>query len=243
MRQPSGPTLDKRRPARDAGSAPLWRLLTALALPAGLGAVGVFGLGNLSATFFLYAVGGCVLAPWLLVGARPLTSRGGLPFAPSSPNTWRTELGLAVVFGPVFLALYALARPWLGAIGDYQARATALGLDLREPGAALVAFAIFNPWLEEWWWRGHATPRCCSAFGRRGGVALVTAGFGAWHLVLLLALFPWPLALLRVGLITAASMLWSHLAMAHGSWRMTYIAHLAADLAMVVLFVKVIVLG
>lgn len=232
------------------------RLAAALAAPTVLGAIGIHGLGSLPLTFLLYAAGGCVLAPRLLVGARFPGGRLGLPFAPpvqpgppgppGSPGSrepggrLRLEAILALLFGPVFLAVYAAVRPWLGPVSDYRARAGALGLDLQEPWAWLLLFAVFNPWLEEWWWRGQATPRCREAFGRGAGLALVTAAFGAWHAVLLGALFPWPLMLARVALITAASLLWSHLALATGGWRATWIAHLAADLAMVALFLLVI---
>ena len=224
----------------DAPRTRRWALVAAIALPAVLGAVGAFALRSLPATFLLYGAGGCLLAPWLLVGARPFSSRGGLPFQPTPARQWRAELILGLIFGPLFLAIYLWVRPWLGPITDYQSRLTALGIDLHQPAALLVTFAIFNPLLEEWWWRGHATPRCCEAFGRRGGLALVTAGFGAYHLLLLGALFPWPVLLVRVALITTASLLWSHLALRRSSWRAAYVAHLAADLAMVVLFVKVV---
>ncbi|MBK7771533.1 MAG: CPBP family intramembrane metalloprotease [bacterium] len=221
-------------------TAPRAQLLTALAAPTLLGAIGVHGLGSLPATFLLYAAGGCVLVPWLLLGGRFPAGRGGLPFSTKMARAWRGELALAVLFGPVFLVIYAAVRPWLGPISDYRTRAAALGLDLGEPFAWLLLFAVFNPWLEEWWWRGQATPRCCAAFGRGPGLALVTGAFAAWHMVLLGALFPWPLMLARVVLIAAASLLWSHLALARGSWRATWVAHLAADLAMVALFVLVV---
>ncbi len=214
------------------------RLLAAVALPTALGAVGVQAWHSLPAAFGLYAVGGCLLAPWLLLGARPLSARGGLPFAPARGHRRRGELLLGLLFGPVFLLLYALARTHLGDVGDYLTRVAALGVDPRNPWPALAAFAVFNPWLEEWWWRGQATPRCVAAFGRRGGLTLVTTGFAAYHLVLLGPLFPLPLALLRVALIGATSLLWSRLALRFGGWRPTYVAHLAADLAMVALFVR-----
>jgi hypothetical protein len=217
-------------------------LLAALALPTVLGAVGMFGLRSIAATFFLYLVGGCVVLPWLLLGARPFVGRGGLPFAPAAPAPGRprAELILGAVFGPLFLALYLLVRPWLGEVTDYQARVTALGMDLGDPAVTLVVFALLNPLFEEWWWRGQATPRCCAALGRRGGLALATAGFGAYHVVLLAALFPLPLALVRAGFITGAGLLWSQIAMTQRSWRAVYVAHLAADLAMVVLFVMMV---
>jgi len=215
-------------------------LVLALALPTALGAAGLHLLGSLPATFLLYALGGCVLGPRLLLGARFPARRGGLPFVPPAAGGRLAEPALAILFGPVFLAVYAAVRPWLGPVSDYQARASALGLDLREPWAWLLLFAVFNPWLEEWWWRGQATPRCRAAFGRVAGLALATAAFAAWHAVLLGALFPWPLMLVRVALIAAASLLWSHLALMTGGWRATWVAHLAADLAMVALFVLVI---
>ncbi len=217
-----------------------WRLLAALALPAVLGAVGMFGLRSISATFFLYLLGGCVVLPWLLLGARPLAAAGGLPFAPAAPGRGRFAWILGAIFGPVFLAIYGLVRPWLGEVTDYQARVTALGLDLGAPAVTLVVFVLLNPLLEEWWWRGQATPRCCAALGRRRGIALAGAGFGVYHVVLLAALFPLPLALVRAAFITGAGLLWSHIAMAERSWRAVYIAHLAADVAMVVLFVLIV---
>ncbi len=225
-------------PAVAARPAAGWRLAAAVVLPAVLGAVGVHALHSLPLTFALYAAGGCLGLPWLLLGVRPLAGRGGLPFnPPPRPHGRREEWLLGALFGPVFLLFYLMVRPRLGSVADYLARVGALGLDLQHPAGALVAFAVFNPWLEEWWWRGQATPRCLATFGPRGGLSLVTAGFAAYHLVLLGALFPWPLAAVRVVLISAASLLWSWLAVARGGWRPTWVGHLAADLAMVVLFV------
>lgn len=228
-------------PANAARPAARWRLVAAVVLPAVLGAVGAHALHGLPQTFVLYAAGGCLAGPWLLLGVRPLAGRGGLPFTPPARvHGRRDEWLLGLVFGPVFLFLYALVRPHLGDVADYLARVGALGLDLDRPAGALVAFAVFNPWLEEWWWRGQATPRCVATFGRRGGLALVTAGFAAYHLVLLGALFPWPLAAARVALIGAVSLLWSRHALARGGWRPTWVAHLAADLAMVALLVRML---
>lgn len=235
--------LGPRHSAADAATRPSgrWRLAAAIVLPTVLGAVGVHGLRSLPLAFVFYAAGGCLALPWLLLGARPFAGHGGLPFAPPArPGGRRGEVLLGVLFGPVFLALYALVRPHLGTTDDYLARVGALGVDLRRPALALAAFAVFNPWLEEWWWRGQATPRCRAAFGARGGLAAVTAGFALYHLVLLGALFPWPLAVLRAALIGAASLLWSQLARARGGWRPTWVAHLAADLAMVALFVRML---
>jgi len=215
-------------------------LLLALAMPSVFGAVGMFGLRSITATFFLYLLGGCAVVPWLLLGARPFVHRDGLPFEPTVSGRRRVEWILGVVFGPLFLTLYTLVRPWLGEVSDYQARVTSLGMNLADPAVALVVFAFLNPLLEEWWWRGQATPRCCAVLGRRRGIALAAAGFGAYHVVLLAALFPLPLALVRAAFIAGAGLLWSHIAMAERGWRAVYVAHLAADVAMVVLFVLIV---
>ena len=101
---------------------------------------------------------------------------------------------LSLVFGPVFLVIYLAVRPALGSIDAYRERVVGLGLELDQPLLAAVAFVILNPLLEEWWWRGQATPRCVAAFGPRGGLAVATAGFGLYHVVPLSGLFPLPVA-------------------------------------------------
>ena len=218
------------------------RLLAALLAPTLLGAVGLWGRGNLPLGFWLYLIGGCVLVPWLLLGARPLAAgAGGLPFGLPSPRRWRRlEALLALAFGPLFALGYLALRSRLGDYSDYLERLAGLGIDLEAPLAAGVVFVALNPLIEEWWWRGQATPRCCAVFGRAGGLALVTAAFGLYHVVLLACLFPWWIAVVRAALISAVSLLWSHLALKQSGWRSVYLAHLVADVAMVVLFALVV---
>ncbi len=223
-------------------TAARWRLLLLLLAPSLLGALGIFGLQSLSATFWLYLLGGCLLLPACVLRIRPLGVGGlGLPWRPARPPRWRRAwLWLSVVFGPVFLGGYLLARPYLGSVTAYRERVAALGIDLGDPVAAAVIFLLLNPLLEEWWWRAQATPRCVAAFGKRGGLALATAGFGLYHVVLLSGLFPLPVALVRSLLIAAAGLLWSVIVLEQRSWRDVYLAHLVADLAMAVLFALVI---
>ncbi|MEZ4386285.1 MAG: CPBP family intramembrane glutamic endopeptidase [Candidatus Krumholzibacteriia bacterium] len=218
------------------------RLLLAIALPTMLTAAVLATSGHLPTTFWVYLGGGCVLAPWLLLGARPLTGGAdGLAFGPRGTRRWRRAwLWLPLLFGPALLAGHLAVRPYLGSVPAYRERVAALGVDLELPLMAGVVFLILNPLVEEWWWRGQATPRCCAAFGRRAGLALATLGFGIYHLVLLAWLFPLPIAALRAVLIAAAGLVWSAVAMHQGGWRDTYLAHLAADLAMVVLFALVV---
>jgi len=218
------------------------RLVLALALPSLVAGVGTFGARSLPITFALYLFGACLIFPWIVLRrGRAAWSSAGLPLTWRGPRPWpRAAVWLTVAFGPVFLAVYAVVRPHLGAVADYRERVAALGFPLETPWLALAIFLVANPLIEEWWWRGQATPRCCAAFGPARGLALVTAGFGLYHLVLLAGLFSWPVALVRSLLIAAAGLIWSWLAVRQHSWRDAYLAHLAADAAMVILFVVMI---
>ena len=224
-----------------AGSPPpRGRLLLALALPTALGWLGAHVLDSLPATFWLYLLGGCAVLPAMLVGARP-GRPGGLPWSPAPDARWRRLwLPLSVVFGPLFLGVYAVLRPALGDVSAYRLRVEALGISLDEPLVAGLLFLALNPLLEEWWWRAQATPRCVAAFGPGRGLLLATAGFGVYHVALLGALFPWPVAILRAALISLAGLLWSWLALQQRSWRDVYLAHLIADIAMAILFAVMI---
>jgi membrane protease YdiL (CAAX protease family) len=224
---------------------PRHTLLLALLAPTLLGALGIHLLHSLSATFWLYLLAGCLLIPATLLRVWPLRSGpGGLPWQPRGRPRWRRAwLWLTLSFGPVFLVIYLAVRPALGSIDAYRDRVAGLGLDLDQPLLAAVAFVILNPLLEEWWWRGQATPRCVAAFGPRAGLALATFGFGLYHVVLLSGLFPLPVAVLRSLLIAAAGWLWSTIALQQQSWRDVYLAHLAADIAMVVLFALLVLPG
>src|SRR6056297_1037711 len=204
------------------------RLLLLLLAPSLLGVLGIAGLESLAATFWLYLLGGCLLLPALALRAWPWRAgEGGLPWRPATTPRWRRAwLWLSLVFGPVFLGGYLVARPYLGSVTAYRERVAALGIDLGDPLAAAVIFLLLNPLLEEWWWRAQATPRCVAAFGKRGGLALATAGFGLYHVVLLSGLFPLPVALIRSLLIAGAGLLWSLIALEQRSWRDVYLAHL-----------------
>lgn len=227
--------------ASNLRTAPAPSLVVAVFAPAFLGAWGLWERASLAVGFQLYLLGGCVLLPWLLLGIRPLAATGGLPFSPPAARRWRRlEWGMAVLLGPVFAAGYLLLRPLLGDPAAYLARLAALGVDLDRPLLTGAIFLALNPLVEEWWWRGQATPRCCAAFGRRRGLALVTIGFGGYHVLLLGCLFPWPLAVVRSLLIAAVGWAWSRLVLVQGGWRSALIAHVMADVTMVLMFALVV---
>ena len=100
----------------------------------------------------------------------------------------------------------------------------------------LLMFVAFVPLFEEWWWRGQALPRCEQAFGCRAGVVIAALGFASYHLVVLWALYDPALAFLRWTGITIGGLVWTFIAHRQRSWHWTWVAHFAADAAIVVAF-------
>lgn len=210
------------------------RLLAAFLLPTGLVLVGLHAFQDIRATFLLYVFGGCLLGPWLLVGARPFAPAGGWPFR--APGATRDGLWLALLFGPGFLAVYWLLFPWLADASFYLGALQARGFERDQLALYATLFLVLIPWVEEWWWRGQALPRAREGFGPVAGTLLAASGFGLYHFFVLATLYPWPLALLRGSGILAAGLLWCLLASRARSWQPTWWAHLAADAAVVVAF-------
>ena len=213
------------------------RLLLSLSLPTALVAVGILVLHDVRWAFLLYVFGGCLLGPWILLRASPLHTGRGLPWRePPTARSRRVSFGAFLVFGPLFLAIYALVQPHLGRADLYLARLRDLGWHDAHQGFYALAFVMLIPLAEEWWWRGQALPRCVTRFGRRRGILLTASGFAAYHWLTLSSLYdPLPAAL-RWTAIALVGLLWTWLASHRRSWQVPYFAHLAADLAVVAAF-------
>jgi membrane protease YdiL (CAAX protease family) len=98
-------------------------------------------------------------------------------------------------------------------------------------------FVVAIPWVEEWWWRGQALPRCGRAFGPRAGLAVAAIAFTGYHGVVLSQLYPWGPVLIRLAAILPVAFWWCLSARRHRSWLGPWLAHgPGADLAMVLLF-------
>lgn len=214
------------------------RLIAALLAPTFLVAVGLHVLEDVRWTLVLYVLGGCALVPWLSLGVRPLSRAGGLPWrAPGERLLAPTALPLAfVLFGPVFLALYALLRASITAPEPYVEVLHALGWRDEHQTSYLVLFVLLVPLFEEWWWRAQALPRCVRAWGEKRGLLASAGGFALYHVVVLLVLYdPW-LALLRFAGILLGGVAFTAIAQRRGSWAWSWAAHFAADLVLVTAF-------
>ena len=215
------------------------RLWICLVAPTLLVAWAMFGLRDLRWAFLLYVFGACGLVPWLVLGARPFSAGAdGLPWA--RPDQRRGLTGWALfallLFGPGFLALYALIRQSITAPEPYMQALVDLGWNPEFQTLYLLMFVAFVPLFEEWWWRGQALPRCEQAFGCRAGVVIAALGFASYHLVVLWALYDPALAFLRWTGITIGGLVWTFIAHRQRSWHWTWVAHFAADAAIVVAF-------
>jgi uncharacterized protein len=214
------------------------RLLVTLIAPTLLVAFGLHVLRDVRWTFLLYVFGGCALVPWAVLGVRPLSRAGGLPLrAPGERVFAPTGLPLAfVLFGPVFLGIYALLRAQITAPEPYVDVLHALGWRDEHTTLYLVLFAIFVPLLEEWWWRAQALPRCVRAWGTRTGLLASAGGFALYHVFVLLVLYEPALALLRMSGIVIGGVVFTEIARRRGSWAWSLTAHFAADLVLVTAF-------
>lgn len=211
------------------------RLLVAMVAPTVLVAVAMFPLGDLRLAFVGYVLGGCLLVPWLMVGARP-GGREGLPFRAPAEHPAAPLVAL-LIFGPLFLVAYWLMRKVITAPEPYLDALHALGWN---DDSSFLYFAIFVaavPLAEEWWWRGQALPRAERLFGAPAGRLLVALGFAAYHAPVLLRLYPVGPASIRFAGIVVAGLVWTWIAARRRSWGWVWWAHLAADAVIVLAFI------
>lgn len=214
------------------------RLLLTLIAPTLLVTLGLHVFADVRWAFLLYVLGGCAVVPWLVLGTRPLSSRGGLPLVVPGERLWApSALPLALLlFGPVFFALYAFLRTKITAPEPYLEVLTELGWIDAHTTVHLVLFVLMVPLFEEWWWRAQALPRCERAWGERRGLILCAGGFALYHIVVLLVLYdPW-LALLRWFGIFVGGLVFTAIAQRRRSWAWSWAAHFAADLVLVTAF-------
>ena len=217
--------------------APVWKLSLALVLPSAAVGAGLFGARDVRFAFALYLIVGCGLGPWLLLGARPLSTGIGLPW---SIETFRRlgwhRFAAWLAFGPVFFVAYARLRHYVGDPEQYLSRLGGLGWRPEHEVLYALLFVTLIPLAEEWWWRGQALPRCVRRFGRWRGILLAASSYAGYHAFTLAALYDGRSTSIRLAAILAAGVVWSVLALRRGEWGITYFAHLGADMAIVAAF-------
>lgn len=209
------------------------RLILALVAPTVLVALAMGPLGDLKLAFVAYLLGGCLILPRILVGARP---GSGLPFRARGEHRSSALVAL-LLFGPCFFIAYWFLRQFITAPEPYLDALRQLGWNDAHRGYYFAIFVLTVPLAEEWWWRGQALPRAEELLGPRLGPALVALGFAAYHAPVLLRLYPVGPASIRFGGIAVAAALWTWIAARRRSWGWVWWAHLAADTVIVVAFI------
>jgi membrane protease YdiL (CAAX protease family) len=192
-------------------------LFAAPAVPYAAVLVGLFALHSAWAAVLLYHAG--IAAIWIAAGRRPALRslfKGLRPVA----TVPVVLVGLAV--GPVVW----LAWPLVALESDMAALLARFGL----AGWSLAAFAVYaaiaNAPLEELFWRGVLLDET-----RRPAPS--DALFAGYHVIVLLLVVEWPLAIAAAFVLTAAAWLWRIAASRYGGLAVPYISHLAADLAVI----------
>ncbi|NNM33634.1 MAG: CPBP family intramembrane metalloprotease [Gemmatimonadetes bacterium] len=215
------------------------RLWIAIVQPSVLVAVAMWWVGNVEVAMLTYVFAACWLVPWLLLGVRPLSSRGGFPFLPRlDPGEKRVRKAVLhwLVFGPCMVGAFTLLRPWMGDPEHYRAQLALLGWNDSHFPWYVFVFVVFVPLAEEWWWRGQVLPRTIDRYGRRAGIAITALGFAGYHVFVLVRLYD-PLAVvIRMTAIYGAGLFWSWLAARERRWGMAYLGHQAADTGIVGIF-------
>jgi hypothetical protein len=192
--------------------------LLALAVPYLAVSFGLYLLRSGWAAILLYHAGMLVVGIGL-GGARrqakPVLGGGAAP---------GVILGLGCLgAGPVLWLCWPLMR---GAAGLGAALAE-LGLARESFAGFAIYYALVNPILEEWYWRG--------VLGSRARAPTVgDAAFAGYHIVVLLAFVSWPWALGAAVILMGAAWLWRQLATRHGGLWIPTATHALADLSVIV---------
>jgi membrane protease YdiL (CAAX protease family) len=182
------------RLTRAPESAPVrWRAIAPVIgwalLPWPLVAVSLFVLHSAAVACLAYGLLDAVGGVWL-------RRRAG-----SRITAWRTHLswGLHAAVGVLmcllFAATYRIAGAWLLPQDIVLGRLAALGIDPHGSIWVLAYYALANPWLEEWFWRGgvYASLRRAGFTVRPAAVASA-ALFAAWHGLVVFRILPAPSA-------------------------------------------------
>ncbi len=217
-----------------------FRLVLALLLPTVLVGVGIRGLHHAVAAFVLYIVGGCLVGPWWILGARPLRGHQGWTFRGVGGDRLWMHAGAWLVIGAGLVGLYLLLSPWLLDPAEVAARLESLGWPRQGQAFLLVGFVLVVPVAEEWWWRGQALPRCRRAFGDRKGIGVSVLAFSAYHVVVLGELYEPSSVMIRMIAIAGGGWIFSGMAAHTQGWRWSWSSHFAADLAIVAAFLLLV---
>lgn len=186
-------------------------------------------LGNVWATFGLYHLGICVVAP-LLASGRGYPAAAGLVGGRVRDGV-RVGLVLGAVLAAAQIAALRLGADVFFADERVVESLAAWGAGPESAGPLLVVMLVLNGPAEELYWRGWLHGRLVGSDGRPAVVAVIALAYAAYHGVTIGALFgSLPLAILFTTVVWGAGCFWGWLRQRYGNVWPALLSHGGATL-------------
>ncbi|MCR8632093.1 CPBP family intramembrane glutamic endopeptidase [Paenibacillus radicis (ex Xue et al. 2023)] len=104
----------------------------------------------------------------------------------------------------------------------------------------LLVLVLLNPILEEIYWRGYLYRRIGQTPGSAKSLLHASFWFTAYHLVVIVPVFSWPLNVIAAVPIFAAGVLWGWIRHRTRSMLTPIVSHMFADLGIVIIYMQYI---
>jgi membrane protease YdiL (CAAX protease family) len=163
--------------------------------------------------------------------------RGPLSWSPPKLGGFRAGAILGLVIAAVIFAAYAIALH-LGAIHPEKIadRAAQTGLNhLSVYIGSAIWWVTFNSLTEEYVWRWFVFRKFEALLGGKPGVMAAALAFTAHHVIVLVAQFDWPIALLGSLGVFIGGAAWSWLYLRYRSIWPGYVSHAIVDTAIFII--------
>lgn len=209
---------------------PLGLLILLMLLPWGWTSLGLFVLHDFRMAVGLYEVMGCLLPFYLLRHQFPSCAFG-------SCKSWLLW-GLILLGNLFMLGGFLLFQDTMIQWSAFLPRVLGIGLD---PGRQFwgfgLYFVLFNPFIEELFWRGLVYNRLKDIYTPRNALLISSFFFGLWHWVIIQHYFTPLWALWITFMIMTGGVLFGWLYEKTGSLMPSILLHgLGADLPIVFIF-------
>jgi membrane protease YdiL (CAAX protease family) len=181
--------------------------------------IGLVVVGSGWIAMLIYHLGVCLVfaAAW------------GRPSFGSLFRGWKSATGLWAL--PVF-ALAGLLIVVLWPVirlegGNLASTLASLGLENSTWWLFMIAYCLVNPWLEEWFWRGHAV-----AVMRRPGYSDIL--YAGYHTLVLVFFIKAPWVALAFVVLAGAGFVWRWMARKCGGLLLPALTHFVADVSVMI---------